>query len=101
MNKNSKQLQDILREFTIIPGVGKIIAQDLYNIGLRSIEDLKDADPEDLYEKICHFQGCLVDRCMLYVCRCAVYYASESHHDAYWLKWWNWKDSNLKNRQLG
>jgi hypothetical protein len=33
-----------------------------------------------------------VDRCVLYVFRCAVYFASESKHDPELLKWWNWKD---------
>ncbi|WP_334292712.1 helix-hairpin-helix domain-containing protein [Parasporobacterium paucivorans] len=29
---------------------------------------------------------------MLYVFRCAVYYANEEAHDPEKLKWWNWKD---------
>lgn len=33
-----------------------------------------------------------MDRCMLYVFRCAVYYASSEQHDPELLKWWNWKD---------
>jgi len=34
------------------------------------------------------------DRCLLYVFRCAVYYASTSPelYDIEKLKWWNWKD---------
>ena len=80
-----------MKEFLQIPGVGKTIAKDFYNIGLRSLADLKDADPEALYKKLCAFQGCQVDRCMLYVFRCAVYYASHETHDPELLKWWNWK----------
>jgi hypothetical protein len=34
-----------------------------------------------------------VDRCVLYVFRCAVYFASEAEHDPELLKWWNWKDA--------
>jgi hypothetical protein len=30
---------------------------------------------------------------VLYVFRCAVYYASNSVHDQERLKWWNWKDA--------
>jgi len=33
-----------------------------------------------------------VDRCMLYVLRCAVYYASTLDPDPRLLQWWNWKD---------
>ena len=80
-----------MKEFLQIPGVGKIIAKDFWNIGLRSLNDLKDADPEELYKNLCAFQGCQVDRCMLYVFRCAVYYASVKNHDPELLKWWNWK----------
>ena len=81
-----------LKEFQHIPGVGKSISQDLWNLGLRSVQDLKGQDPEELYLKICAYQGTHVDRCMLYVFRCAVYYASNEQHDPELLKWWKWKD---------
>jgi Pathogenicity locus len=85
--------QSILREFRQVPGVGKSIAEDLWNLGLRSISDLKNQDPEELYLRLCAMQGTNVDRCMLYVFRCAVYYASNDIHDPELLKWWNWKDT--------
>jgi hypothetical protein len=37
--------------------------------------------------------GAHVDRCALYVFRCAVYFASEAKPDPELLKWWNWKDA--------
>jgi Pathogenicity locus len=86
------QKQEALKEFRIIPGVGKSIAEDLWNIGLRSLHDLKEQNPEELYNALCLQQGQHVDRCVLYVFRCAVYYASSSVHDPDLLKWWNWKD---------
>lgn len=82
----------VLLEFRKIPGVGKSIAQDFWNIGLRSISDLKGANPDRLYDAVCLYQGCRVDRCMLYVLRCAVYFASETNPEPELLKWWNWKD---------
>jgi hypothetical protein len=88
----STEKQKILAEFRQIPGVGKIIAQDFWDIGLRSMKDLKDADPEALYLALCKYQNTKVDRCMLYVFRCAVYYASHKNHDPELLKWWTWKD---------
>jgi hypothetical protein len=87
--------QATLRSLRQIPGVGKSIAEDLWDLGLRSVEDLKDQDPEDLYFRLCALQGTQVDRCMLYVFRCAVYYASHENHDLELLKWWNWKDGGL------
>lgn len=83
----------ILKELRVIPGVGKSIAEDLWNLGLRSVQDLKGQDPEELYFRLCTMQGAQIDRCMLYVFRCAVYYASHEQHDPELLKWWNWKDN--------
>ena len=88
-------MKKILQQFQTIPGVGKSIAQDFWNIGLRSISDLEGQDPEELYDQLCQYQGTHVDRCMLYVFRCAVYYASHTKHDPELLKWWNWKDREL------
>jgi hypothetical protein len=82
----------VLREFRRIPGVGPSIAEDLWGLGMRSIDELRDKDPEALYERMCEIQGVRIDRCMLYVLRCAVYYASEYPHDPAKLLWWNWKD---------
>ena len=82
----------VLKEFRQIPGVGKSIAEDLWNLGLRSVSNLKNQDPETLYTKLCAYQGTHVDRCVLYVFRCAVYYASNDVYDTELLKWWNWKD---------
>jgi len=84
--------KEILQELTQIPGVGKSIAQDLYDLGIRRIADLKKCDPEIMYVKLCKQRGVHIDRCLLYVFRCAVYYASERKHDPELLKWWNWKD---------
>jgi len=36
-----------IKALTIIPGVGKSIATDLYNIGIRHIDDLKGKDPNN------------------------------------------------------
>jgi hypothetical protein len=81
-----------LRELQRIPGVGPSIATDLWNIGIHSAADLNGRDPEELYELACERQGCRIDRCLLYVFRCAVYFASNERHDPELLKWWNWKD---------
>lgn len=91
-DKNMRDQKMALKELQQIPGVGKAVARDLWNLGIRSIKDLKDQDPQALYEQLCAQQGCHVDRCMLYVFRCAVYYASHDEYEAELLKWWNWKE---------
>ncbi len=35
---------------------------------------------------------------LLYVFRCAVYYATNKKHDPELLKWWNWKEDNRAKR---
>ena len=57
------------------------------------ISDLRRRNPEALYHALCNKTGKPVDRCVLYVFRCAVYFASHAKHDPEKLKWWNWKDS--------
>lgn len=85
-------MNNAIKELQQIPGVGKSIASDLYGLEIRSVKDLKNKDPEELYIKFCTKQGMHVDRCVLYVFRCAVYFASHKKHNPELLKWWNWKD---------
>jgi hypothetical protein len=94
MKTNSRTTCDL----TEIPGVGKSIAQDLINIGIISIDDLKGKNPERLYYESNRFAGCTQDRCLLYVFRCAVYYAEtpKVRQQSDKLKWWNWKDDKGK-----
>ncbi len=91
MESRSKK-DEILRELREIPGVGRSIAIDLWRLGIRSTSALRDKDPEKLYSRMCRLEGKPVDRCLLYVFRCAVHYASHKKHDPKLLLWWNWKD---------
>ncbi len=84
--------QTALKSLQVIPGVGPSIARDLAGLGICSVRDLKHQQPEKLYRRLCRQQGGPVDRCVLYVFRCAVYYASTRRPDPERLKWWNWKD---------
>jgi len=81
-----------LKEFQAIPGVGKSIAVDFWNLGLRQVADLRRRNPQRLYDELCRLEGVRIDRCMLYVMRCAVYFASTKNPRPDLLKWWNWKD---------
>lgn len=76
-----------------IPGVGPSIARDLRSLGIKKVSDLKRRDPERLYRRLCQQEDQHVDRCVLYVFRCAVYYASTRRPHPEKLKWWNWKDT--------
>ncbi len=88
-----KRVQNAADELQNIPGVGRSIAEDLRSLGIRRVIDLRDKNPETLYDELCKKMGKPVDRCVLYVFRCAVYFATHTRHDAEKLKWWYWKDS--------
>lgn len=81
-----------------IPGVGPSIARDLNRLGIQEVAELRGRSPETLYADLCQQAGQHVDRCVLYVFRCAVYFASEAKHDPELLKWWNWKDARTVRR---
>ena len=90
--------QESLRDFQRIPGIGPSMADDLWRLGYRSIADLRGEGPEAMYQRLCELSGAPVDRCVLYVFRCAVYFASNEAHDPELLKWWKWSDQRMRER---
>lgn len=84
--------KEILKELQRIPGIGKACSLDLWNLGIRSIADLKGKNPAELYSRLNAVTGIRHDICMLYTFRCAVYFASEQKHDGEKLRWWYWKN---------
>lgn len=80
------------KEFQKIPGVGKSLSKDLADLGFQKVDELKNENPETMYQNLIALRGHQIDRCVLYVFRCAVYYASNSVHEPELLKWWNWKN---------
>lgn len=86
---NSKQ--SILNEFQTLSGVGKATAQDLWDLDFRSLDELKNQDPQELYDRLCQLQATQLDRCVLYVFRCIVYQVNTNVPNKKLLLWWNWK----------
>lgn len=82
-----------------IPGIGTNMEQHLHNIGITCIADLVGKDPEELYQLDCLKKGFADDRCVLYVFRCAVYFAEHEQPEAEKLKWWYWKDRVYPERE--
>jgi len=68
------------------------MAQDLRDLGIHRVAQLRGQDPERLYRRLIALRGVYQDRCVLYVFRCAVYFASTARPRAALLRWWNWKD---------
>ncbi|HEY2825826.1 MAG TPA: helix-hairpin-helix domain-containing protein [Gemmatimonadales bacterium] len=78
-----------------IPGVGPSLAADLRRLGVRRVTDLKRRNPQAMYDRLCALTGDRQDPCVLYVFRCAVYFARTPRPAPRLLKWWNWKDRSL------
>lgn len=76
----------------VIPGIGPSMARDLIDLGYSAPADLSGEDPEAMYSSLCELRGRRLDPCVLYVFRCAVYFASNDSHDPELLKWWHWKN---------
>lgn len=85
------------RELLSIPGVGPSIAEDLNTLGISSLAGLRKRDPERMYAKLNSLKGVRQDPCVLYVFRCAVYFARTQEPDPDLLKWWNWKNRHLED----
>lgn len=96
MRHRENDYQSTIRELRQIPSVGVSVAVDLYDLGYRTIDDLRGADPDEMYEAHCRQRGARVDRCVLYTFRCAVYFAETPNPDPEKLKWWNWSDRKLE-----
>ena len=72
-----------------IPGVGKDMKEHFIKLGYANVESLVEANPEEMYEEDRKLCGGSLDRCVLYVYRCAVEYSKTRNKE---LKWWNFKD---------
>jgi hypothetical protein len=83
----------VLRDFMTMPNVGPATALDLWNLGYRSRDELKGADPEKMYERLCKFAEVRMDRCVLYTFRAVVYLASTPTPAPDRIMWWHWKDT--------
>jgi hypothetical protein len=86
-------------DLQILPGVGPSIARDLADLGYAVPEDLHGADPQEMYDRLCTMRGTHIDRCVLYVFRCAVYAAQTKCPKPDLLKWWKWKSPTHRTRK--
>ncbi|MCC6159166.1 MAG: helix-hairpin-helix domain-containing protein [Deltaproteobacteria bacterium] len=73
-----------MAELTSIPNIGPRMAEDLIRLGMRRPQDLRGADPDDLYERLCRLDGVRHDICCLDVFRAAVDYADGKGAKPWW-----------------
>ena len=82
-------------ELQRLPGIGPSLAQDLRDLGIRRIADLKRHDPEQMYLRLNRLRGQRQDPCVLYAFRCATYVARTPRPVPRLRQWWNWKDRTV------
>jgi len=61
--------QEILKDLMRLKNIGPKMAERLYQIGIRSTEEVKQHQPEELYERLNEYLGYREDRCVLYIFR--------------------------------
>ena len=93
MHKTARRIRR--DDLETVPSVGPSIAQDLRDLGVRSVAALARRDPERLYRALNKLTGVTQDPCVLYTFRCAVYFARTARPKPELLKWWNWKGRTL------
>lgn len=85
-------------DLRLIPGVGSKTEKDLLALGYTRAADLIGQNPEEIYQRDCLRRGFTIDRCQLYVYRCAVYFAEHQTPVPEKCKWWYWKDRAYPER---
>ncbi|MBI5874152.1 MAG: TfoX/Sxy family DNA transformation protein [Candidatus Omnitrophica bacterium] len=68
----SKNKQEAIKKLQTLRNIGSITAERLYSIGIKTPQQMKQSDPEELYEKLKKRCGGKLDRCVLYQFRGAV-----------------------------
>lgn len=90
----------IIGELAKLPGAGKETERDLFALEYKTIESLKGAVPEKIYEAGCLMREMHIDICQLYVYRYTVCCAENRLDKTSGVKWWDFKDKiNLNNKK--
>jgi nucleotidyltransferase/DNA polymerase involved in DNA repair len=70
--KNFKDKKNALKDLQSVRNIGPVAAAELYSLGIKSSQQLKLSDPEELYERLKKKKGGRLDRCVLYQFRGAI-----------------------------
>lgn len=85
-----------LRKLRDLEGIGKAAAKDFQLLGISSVGQLAEQDPEQLFISLYKISGAQ-DICVLDVLRCAVAQAKDPSLPAHKRKWWYWSKIRKRN----
>jgi nucleotidyltransferase/DNA polymerase involved in DNA repair len=71
--KESKEREKAIRDLKTLRNIGSVAAVELYCLGIKSSQQLKHSNPEELYERLKKKKGGKLDRCVLYQFRGAIH----------------------------
>ena len=75
LKKDRKMDGEKKKEITSLRGlrnIGPVAAEVLYSIGIKTPEQFRQSDPEELYEELKRRRGGKLDKCVLYQLRGAL-----------------------------
>lgn len=78
-------------------GCGPALTADLARLGIRSVEDVRRADPDALFAELCRRQG-RQDICVLDQLRCVAAQARDPHLPAERREWFWWSRQRKSGR---
>jgi hypothetical protein len=85
-----------MSEFQSIPSIGKKFAEDLMQLGLYSLKEIRGKDPAKLFDRLELQIGARIDPCVEDQFRLVVYYAD--HPDSV-RNWWDFTSERKAFRQ--
>ena len=83
MSKSERRLQDLT-------SVGPATMRDFRTIGIRTVDQLAEKKPRQLYRKLCQLKGQPQDMCCLDVFAAAVAQARNPQLPVEQCQWWYW-----------
>jgi Pathogenicity locus len=81
---SSKKQRTDITKLEDVPNIGKSIADDLRQLGVRSPGDLRGRDPYQLYEELCEVTGQRHDPCLLDTFIAAVRFMEGGPNKPWW-----------------
>ena len=69
MNKDKQQT---IKDLQTLQNIGPATAKRLYLIGIKTLKQMKQSDPEKLYRRLKEKEGDSLDKCVLYQLRGAI-----------------------------
>jgi len=89
------------RSLADLVSVGPAMLRDFELLGIRSVPQLARANPEKLYERLCHVTGKSHDICCLDVFAAAVAQARNPRLPAEKCQWWYWSRQRKARETAG